>query len=499
MATHARSDRGPARRSTTGARRPIQARLEIGAVDDPLEVEAERTADEVSAALASAGPGLQASLARSVGSISRAPLEEDELQGFRLARTEEDELQASRVARMEEEEELQASRVERMEEEEELQASRVARMEEEEELQASRVARAPIGPEGGVVDDDLERRLQGGGGAPMAEDVRSRMEAAFGADFSAVRVAENPAASEIGARAYTTGADIRFAPGEYQPDSPAGQHLLAHELTHVVQQGAATLGERGPNPAVKLGERGPNPAVKLGERGPNPAVTPGERGPNPAATPARLARAEVRREGGPDANQVDGRATTDRFKAENGAFASLVKGLEAETDKRNIWVMLLSNFFNWGEFRYNGSKHESAFVKEGDCNSLSAMYRMVAAYYGIDVEVKTIAKPVIYVAPTVCVDREYGQGNIDDGTGGWIFDNHAWVSTPYGEADVLFGQTGAVSYIEGADRPITRNGMAYDTVVVGGQEYCYTRGDLATHRRDLWSSDPSRWLGFPAR
>ncbi|MDH4145208.1 MAG: DUF4157 domain-containing protein, partial [Acidimicrobiia bacterium] len=391
---------------------------------------------------------------------SRAPLEEDELQGFRLARTEEDELQASRVARME----------------------------EEEELQASRVARAPIGPEGGVVDDDLERRLQGGGGAPMAEDVRSRMEAAFGADFSAVRVAENPAASEIGARAYTTGADIRFAPGEYQPDSPAGQHLLAHELTHVVQQGAATLGERGPNPAVKLGERGPNPAV-----------TPGERGPNPAATPARLARAEVRREGGPDANQVDGRATTDRFKAENGAFASLVKGLEAETDKRNIWVMLLSNFFNWGEFRYNGSKHESAFVKEGDCNSLSAMYRMVAAYYGIDVEVKTIAKPVIYVAPTVCVDREYGQGNIDDGTGGWIFDNHAWVSTPYGEADVLFGQTGAVSYIEGADRPITRNGMAYDTVVVGGQEYCYTRGDLATHRRDLWSSDPSRWLGFPAR
>ncbi len=73
-------------------------------------------------------------------------------------------------------------------------------------------------------------------GAPLPDEVRNKMEALFGVDFSAVRIHVGPQAPKIGARAFTRGTDIFFAPGQYQPQTASGQALLAHELTHVVQQ-----------------------------------------------------------------------------------------------------------------------------------------------------------------------------------------------------------------------------------------------------------------------
>lgn len=71
----------------------------------------------------------------------------------------------------------------------------------------------------------------------MPDTVKQRMENAFGTDFSAVRVhPDSSKAPEVGALAYTQGTDIHFAPGQFKPDTSAGQQLLGHELTHVVQQ-----------------------------------------------------------------------------------------------------------------------------------------------------------------------------------------------------------------------------------------------------------------------
>lgn len=74
------------------------------------------------------------------------------------------------------------------------------------------------------------------GGQPLPEDVKARMELAFGADFSSVRIHEGGDASAIGALAYTRGTDIHFAPGQYRPETHSGRELLGHELAHVVQQ-----------------------------------------------------------------------------------------------------------------------------------------------------------------------------------------------------------------------------------------------------------------------
>jgi hypothetical protein len=75
-----------------------------------------------------------------------------------------------------------------------------------------------------------------GGGQPLPEGLRGRMEGVFGAGLSAVRVHEGPEAESVGARAYAQGTDIHFAPGQYDPSSKHGQELIGHELTHVVQQ-----------------------------------------------------------------------------------------------------------------------------------------------------------------------------------------------------------------------------------------------------------------------
>ena len=82
-----------------------------------------------------------------------------------------------------------------------------------------------------------------GGGQPMDSDTRSEMESGFGTDFSGVRVHNDSNAADmnnqLGSQAFTNGNDIYFNEGKYNPQSDSGKHLLAHELTHTVQQGAS--------------------------------------------------------------------------------------------------------------------------------------------------------------------------------------------------------------------------------------------------------------------
>ncbi len=84
-----------------------------------------------------------------------------------------------------------------------------------------------------------------GSGRPLDAEIRQAHETRFAYDFSEVRVhtegEDAQSAVALAASAYTAGRDIVFAPGRYQPSSWAGQHLLAHELAHVVQQDARSL------------------------------------------------------------------------------------------------------------------------------------------------------------------------------------------------------------------------------------------------------------------
>ncbi len=118
-----------------------------------------------------------------------------------------------------------------------------------------------VEPEGPDDDDDDEIQLKGerggfsvpqavesrlearrGGGQPLSSELRDFMETRFGADFGDVRLHSDSEAVELvkglGARAFTRGQDIYMGRGQ-DPQTDSGQRLIAHELTHVVQQGAA--------------------------------------------------------------------------------------------------------------------------------------------------------------------------------------------------------------------------------------------------------------------
>lgn len=87
----------------------------------------------------------------------------------------------------------------------------------------------------GKFEHPVQRRAENQTGIP--DDVKQRMEDSFNTDFSSVRVhPDSSSAPEVGALAYTQGTDIHFAPGQFKPDTSAGQQLLGHELAHVVQQ-----------------------------------------------------------------------------------------------------------------------------------------------------------------------------------------------------------------------------------------------------------------------
>jgi hypothetical protein len=80
-----------------------------------------------------------------------------------------------------------------------------------------------------------------GSGQPLPDPIQKKMEAFFNTSFADVRIHVGHEAPSIGALAFTHGTDLYFAPGQFNPQTPRGQQLLGHELTHVVQQSAGRV------------------------------------------------------------------------------------------------------------------------------------------------------------------------------------------------------------------------------------------------------------------
>src|SRR5439155_6303986 len=113
----------------------------------------------------------------------------------------------------------------------------------DEDEQSMRVQTKRDGPAAMTsASSDIASRIAalGGRGDPLAPGIRSYFEPRFGRDLGAVRTHTGADADEtsraIGARAYTYGTDVAFRAGEFSPETVDGQRLLAHELTHVIQQ-----------------------------------------------------------------------------------------------------------------------------------------------------------------------------------------------------------------------------------------------------------------------
>ena len=119
--------------------------------------------------------------------------------------------------------------------------------EEEEKLQIKPMLQLRAAAGGMTAKADLETAIQQakGGGQSLANNIRQPMEQAFGTDFSGVKIHTDTQANQLNqsiqAKAFTTGQDVFFRSGEYNPGSQRGQELLAHELTHPIQQGVRSI------------------------------------------------------------------------------------------------------------------------------------------------------------------------------------------------------------------------------------------------------------------
>ncbi len=139
------------------------------------------------------------------------------------------------------------------EEEEELQMKRepavLQRQEQPEEEQElmMKLDIQRVGAEGGQVPPEVEAAIcrARAGGQPLEGALQEQMSASLGHDFSGVRVHTDSEADalnqQLHAKAFTTGSDIFFERGVYDPASSGGQELIAHELTHVVQQSSGRV------------------------------------------------------------------------------------------------------------------------------------------------------------------------------------------------------------------------------------------------------------------
>ena len=174
-------------KNTGTSRLPIQTNLKIGRPGDKYEQEADRVADYV----------MRAS---PVEPIQMQTEEEEEELQMKCENCEEDELQMKPQLQLKNGTSFEAS-----------------------------------------ADVSSKIKSTKGTGSVLTPALQREMSSKIGADFSCVNIHTGPDAvqmnRELGARAFTQGNDIYFNKGEYNPFTAAGKHLLAHELTHVVQQG----------------------------------------------------------------------------------------------------------------------------------------------------------------------------------------------------------------------------------------------------------------------
>ncbi|MBD2037672.1 DUF4157 domain-containing protein [Leptolyngbya sp. FACHB-321] len=212
----------------------IQAKLSVSQPNDRYEQEADRTAETV---MRMPDPIVQ-----------RQPFEEAAIQAAPIGRitplmqrqAEEEKEPVQLLQRQEEEEKEPVQMLQRQEEEKEPIQMLQRQEEEKEPIQAKATHATPD------VSSNLETQIQSmrGGGQPLPASTRDFFEPRFGYDFSGVRVhtgsQANDAARQLNAQAFTLRQDVFFGAGCYQPDTFQGRSLLAHELTHTVQQNPTT-------------------------------------------------------------------------------------------------------------------------------------------------------------------------------------------------------------------------------------------------------------------
>ena len=250
----------------------VQTKLIVNKPKDKYEVEADHVADKVikrnqtnsGSFFASAQTNIQRQteeeiqekpLAESITPLVQRKEEENEEEQVQpklnesVQLQEEDEVQMQadedeqKVQKQEEEEEEVQTKAEKIQKQNEEEEAVQAKSEEEEEVQTYRSSETEAISKSPAIEKSLKETR--GTGSSLQDSTKSKLEQNLGVDLSGVKIHTGSKAVEMNkqlkSQAFTNKNNIYFNEGKFNPEISSGQHLLVHELTHTIQQGAVPV------------------------------------------------------------------------------------------------------------------------------------------------------------------------------------------------------------------------------------------------------------------
>ncbi|MEH2372452.1 eCIS core domain-containing protein [Nostoc sp.] len=373
---------------------PIQAKLRIGAVGDKYEQEADRVASQVVQQINT--PSAAQSTQRK--SLQRQDAKEEEIQ----TKPSISILQRSPLPTQ----------------------VQLEAVPEDEKLQAKSIIQGRDARGAGEVSKDVESAINSARGSGQALDagLQRSIGWAMGADFSGVKVHTDSQADQLNqsiqAKAFTTGQDVFFRQGEYNPGSRGGQELIAHELTHVVQQhgGAVQRKMKAQNEQTQVDH--------LAIRHKN--ITPS------APTLFKMQTPMI--------------SPQDKAKSKLHNFArpiTLYNNIPENISDDEKVDQLLANFRARTDFQYTGER-KGGFGATGDCGTLVSEFLIIAKAIlkkPDAIKGKEETREPFFIKDGGNIIGDLRTGNVDGGRH-WIFDEHVWVIYNGQVIDVLFGRMG---------------------------------------------------------
>ncbi|MEH2467346.1 eCIS core domain-containing protein [Nostoc sp.] len=268
-----------------------------------------------------------------------------------------------------------------------------------------------------------------GGGQSLAKSIREPMEQAIGADFSRVKVHTDSRANQLNqsihAKAFTTGQNVFFRQGEYNPGSRGGQELIAHELTHVVQQNGRAVAQRQKDIIKPDRLYPPNAGLQKNTIDIKNAM-------------GQIQRADIGDTG--DTTETVGRieavSQQDQYVNNQNALALLENITDDmhDNDKINRLIENISR----RAFDYTSAGGLTLFQGRGNCGTLGREFTEIGQAI-LDnpnsINYRNINQFVL--APGGSIIGDDRTGNTEHGNY-WIFQSHAWIEYNGEEIDVLF-------------------------------------------------------------
>jgi hypothetical protein len=215
-----------------------------------------------------------------------------------------------------------------------------------------------------------------GGGQPIAADAREFMEARFGRKLDTVRIHTDANAGElarqVSAKAFTVRDHVFFAAGEYRPNETSGRRLLAHELTHVAQQGGSVQTDGAPTAYRQMGESASSDADlaaerEYGDKGAPKATTCG----SPSWCPAGFC------------SPYRSEELAKYYRSKNAPW--LLAGISAAVDSRVVPL--------WREYVWGGSPPKDLTAEFGADFTASPTTRQTTTFLRNELQARLTASP----------------------------------------------------------------------------------------------------------